>query len=732
MGRRSGVLQPRAVNVDLQTDATLQVDISDALSERDKVKFTVHTKSTLSNFKQNEFSVVRQHEEFIWLHDSFVENEEYAGYIIPPAPPRPDFDASREKLQKLGEGEGSMTKEEFTKMKQELEAEYLAIFKKTVAMHEVFLCRIAAHPVLRKDLNFHVFLEYNQDLSVRGKNKKEKLEDFFKNVVKSADGVLVAGVKDVDDFFEHEKTFLLEYHNRVKDASVKSDRMIRSHKNSADDINRIASSLYALGTQDSTDLCRFFLKVSELFEKTRKIEARVAADEDLKLADLLKYYLRESQAAKGPGLWWTTKTPTRLWTKLGPRTGTSCRRRPASSSAATSLRRSLSRLSKSSSTSRRDEWRHSGRTWWSWQSWSSNMQSGGSCCAGPSHQKMWDQPVKGQHSYVGGLRASAEMLVWFSSRTRPVLRTTDGRADTCSTEEPEAPMFRSTFDGPVAQWRILLTPDPKSEEFSYCVARPSQFAAKDGVVFGVEKLVLSKLYEEGSNKRIFNIDRQRRHGYVHLNEFRGRRSKEGSRAHTERRQRQSVGAGEKCVFEARFRAVAGLLADARSLADVAKEEASSFRSNYGYDIPLKHLADRVAMYVHAYTLYSAVRPFGCSFILGSFDKDDGPQLYMVDPSGISYGYWGCAIGKAKQAAKTEIEKLQMKDMTCRELVKEVAKIIYIVHDEVKDKAFELELSWVGEVTNGRHTLVPQDVREEAEKYAKDSLEEEDDSDEDNM
>uniref|UniRef100_A0A8C9YXU7 Proteasome 20S subunit alpha 3 n=1 Tax=Sander lucioperca TaxID=283035 RepID=A0A8C9YXU7_SANLU len=111
------------------------------------------------------------------------------------------------------------------------------------------------------------------------------------------------------------------------------------------------------------------------------------------------------------------------------------------------------------------------------------------------------------------------------------------------------------------------------------------------------------------------------------------------------------------------------------------------------------------MYVHAYTLYSAVRPFGCSFILGSYDKDDGPQLYMVDPSGISHGYW-------------EIEKLQMKEMTCREIVKEVAKIIYIVHDEVKDKAFELELSWVGEVTNGRHELVPKDVREEAEKYAK--------------
>lgn len=44
--------------------------------------YFLSAQSTLPNFKQNEFSVVRQHEEFIWLHDSFVENEEYAGYIV--------------------------------------------------------------------------------------------------------------------------------------------------------------------------------------------------------------------------------------------------------------------------------------------------------------------------------------------------------------------------------------------------------------------------------------------------------------------------------------------------------------------------------------------------------------------------------------------------------------------------------------------------------------------------
>ncbi|XP_048381098.1 sorting nexin-32-like isoform X2 [Stegostoma tigrinum] len=291
----------RTMSVDLQTDSSLQVEISDAVSERDKVKFTVHTKTNLAHFKQPEFSVVRQHEEFIWLHDAYVENEDYAGIIIPPAPPKPNFDASREKLQKLGEGDGSMTREEFAKMKQELESEYLAIFKKTVAMHEVFLQRLAAHPQLRGDHNFYVFLEYDQELSVRGKNRKEILGGFLKNIVKTADEALItgiSGIKEVDEFFEHERTFLIEYHNRVKDATLKSDKKTRSHKNVAEDYIPISSALSGLGTLDTNPLSKNFLKLAELFEKLRKLEGRVASDEDLKLSDLLRYYMRDSQAAK--------------------------------------------------------------------------------------------------------------------------------------------------------------------------------------------------------------------------------------------------------------------------------------------------------------------------------------------------------------------------------------------------------------------------------------------------
>ena len=38
--------------------------------------------TTLKDFVKQDFSVVRQHEEFIWLHDRFEENESYAGYIV--------------------------------------------------------------------------------------------------------------------------------------------------------------------------------------------------------------------------------------------------------------------------------------------------------------------------------------------------------------------------------------------------------------------------------------------------------------------------------------------------------------------------------------------------------------------------------------------------------------------------------------------------------------------------
>lgn len=72
------------------------------------------------------------------------------------------------------------------------------------------------------------------------------------------------------------------------------------------------------------------------------------------------------------------------------------------------------------------------------------------------------------------------------------------------------------------------------------------------------------------------------------------------------------------------------------LVETARTEAANYRQQYNRPIPLKILNDRLSGFFHAYTLYSAVRPFGVCAILASYDPDTGPEMYMIEPSGTTY------------------------------------------------------------------------------------------------
>ena len=66
---------------------------------------------------------------------------------------------------------------------------------------------------------------------MRGKNKKERLAGIFSSFQKTGDELLLSNTqKDVDDFFENEKDYLLEYNHQLKDACIKSDKMTSTHK----------------------------------------------------------------------------------------------------------------------------------------------------------------------------------------------------------------------------------------------------------------------------------------------------------------------------------------------------------------------------------------------------------------------------------------------------------------------------------------------------------------------
>ena len=204
-----------------------------------------------------------------------------------------------------------------------------------------------------------------------------------------------------------------------------------------------------------------------------------------------------------------------------------------------------------------------------------------------------------------------------------------------------------------------------------------------------------------------------------------------------------------------------MVPDGRHFVDRARDESQSWRQNFKTPIPTSDLASRMGGYLQAYTMYGSVRPFGITAIVAGVDtseetpvdgevgsgpacgaggkteskKHGGPFLYMVEPSGMYWGYYGAATGKGRQAAKAELEKLDLHEgnITLDQAVKEAARIIYVAQKDNKDKDFELEMTWISGAdgpTKGRHMEVPKDLRDEAERLAKAS-EDSDDDDDDN-
>merc|ERR1711997_1324729 len=111
----------------------------------------------------------------------------------------------------------------------------------------------------------------------------------------------------------------------------------------------------------------------------------------------------------------------------------------------------------------------------------------------------------------------------------------------------------------------------------------------------------------------------------------------------------------------------GLLPDGRQLVNRCREEASSYDDNFGIAIPGSVLSQRLAMFVHAYTEYYYLRPFGVSSLLAVYDESElGPQLYCVEPSGECLRYFATAVGKNAQQARVQLEKLDFANISCRE------------------------------------------------------------------
>lgn len=199
---------------------------------------------------------------------------------------------------------------------------------------------------------------------------------------------------------------------------------------------------------------------------------------------------------------------------------------------------------------------------------------------------------------------------------------------------------------------------------------------KDGVVVACERLVQNKMIIPGSVRSVFPV------------------------AHH---------AGLACT---------GLGPDGRQLTGQAQAEAQRYHEFYGSDIPGKVLADRLGGFLHVYTLAWYMRPLGVAGLLGVYG-DDGPELYLLEPSGTAHRYFGTVVGKGKQAARTELERLDLASLTCVEAVAAMCKIFYKLREE--EKPYEIEMGWICDASDRKFKRVPAEVVAAAETKVKAEL-----------
>ena len=66
----------------------------------------------------------------------------------------------------------------------------------------------------RNDHDLRIFLTYDGDLAVRGKNAKEKLTGWFTKGQQAFDTIMTDKQPDPDEYYEEKKIWLNEYHTR--------------------------------------------------------------------------------------------------------------------------------------------------------------------------------------------------------------------------------------------------------------------------------------------------------------------------------------------------------------------------------------------------------------------------------------------------------------------------------------------------------------------------------------
>jgi len=157
----------------------------------------------------------------------------------------------------------------------------------------------------------------------------------------------------------------------------------------------------------------------------------------------------------------------------------------------------------------------------------------------------------------------------------------------------------------------------------------------------------------------------------------------------------------------------GFPADARSIAQKARQECADFRHNYGYEMPTDVVAKWLADKNQVYTQHAYMRVMAVETMLIGVDDEKGPLLYKVDPAGFYAGYHACASGAKEQEATNWLEKKMKPYMTSPPRLDQAVQLAISALQNVLAEDFKASEIEVGVVkTNGSENGIFEQLTEQ--------------------
>ncbi|XP_028910552.1 sorting nexin-2 isoform X1 [Ornithorhynchus anatinus] len=265
-------------------------DIEIGVSDPEKVgdgmnaymAYRVTTRTSLSMFSKNEFSVKRRFSDFLGLHSKLATKYLHVGYIVPPAPEKSIVGMTK---VKVGKEDSSST--EFVERRR--------------AALERYLQRTVKHPTLLQDPDLRQFLE-SSELPRAVNTQALSGAGILRMVNKAADAVNKMTIKmnESDAWFEEKQQQFENLDQQLKKLHASVEALVCHRKELSANTAAFAKSAAMLGSsEDHTALSRALSQLAEVEEKIDQLHQEQAFADFYVFSELLSDYIRLIAAVKG-------------------------------------------------------------------------------------------------------------------------------------------------------------------------------------------------------------------------------------------------------------------------------------------------------------------------------------------------------------------------------------------------------------------------------------------------